>query len=63
MKKNCPPCNGNCDQGDACPARIPSEEDLNPMEQFDGIGWGEFFAGTWPIWLVLVIAVVSVTWS
>jgi hypothetical protein len=29
------------------------------MEQFDGIGWGEFFAATWPVWLVFGIAIVA----
>lgn len=33
----CPPCNGNCRQGDDCPSRLP--HDTEPMEYMTSDDW------------------------
>lgn len=56
MQGQCPPCHGNCSQGDFCHSRLPHVRDLQRTVRADAAGSG---LPTSPRWLLLYAAVLA----
>lgn len=56
---NCPPCTGNCNQGDDCPNRLP--HDTEPMEYMTSDDWADWGIATL-VAVMVVIGFAALVW-
>lgn len=52
--KTCPPCHGDCDQGETCPASAPLAMDFGSRELRSGL------LIALSVWMVVIVGVLAV---